>query len=858
MKLFALFLLTLFSINIDAYNCSSNVQDDFEEFFSLYNANKYDDAASILLNIEKELTNPKSDFQAEKYVRAMYLLSNLYSKQNMIKQSEEVIVRAEGTMNLHGMVQSPLMRYLLLSRGLLYFLIGDTNDAKLKLLEAKDLFEKENNCKTIEYISCLYNLGCIYNKTGMFWFSNILLNKALEIVDDICSIANNDTPEVCKLFYINIKNGIALNYDEMGDYEQSLNIRNDIINFAQKNQLLESAGSVIMNLINTEVKRGNYQIALEYLHILNDFNWDYMTKDGVYENFFFPLYFLNDKQRILDLLEQYIIFTKTNLKSIFLTYSESERENYVYEKGERLNFFTNALCLKYQTDELIKMSFDNSLFTKTMMTSFYKFLNNYAKNSPSECIRGKYQNLVDLKKEITKKNLPNDTYVQNVEKIKVLEHEIVSSIENYKDMFDDSQLSWENIKNCLAEGEVAIEFNLFPELITENRSINPYYGALIVSPSKDYPIFVKLCEQEKLNAILRRGNKTEAQFIDELYDLTNDKLYNYIFKPIEKYLKDCKTLFFSPVGKLNKINLQAVAGNGERLMDRYKMIEVSSTAKLLERQKGKMIQDYSRAYVVGGVDYNEGIEEMALEANKYADYLPHFDLATRSSYRGIWDNIPGTLCEAESIDSLLHAHNIESVLLKNNSANEESFKQLDGNSPEIIHVATHGFFYEKKEESSSHFFDNIKSYTLKGFPMKYSGLLFAGANNVWTGKMLPEQIEDGILTAEEISHLDLTNTKLAVLSACDTGLGEIDNVDGVYGLQRGFKMAGVETIMMSLWKIPDEATSVLMVEFYKNLTCGKSKQQSLKDAQKHLRQVENGKYDKPEYWASFIMLDGLN
>ena len=291
MKLFALFLLSLLSINIDANNCSLKVQDDFAEYYSLYYASKYDAAASILLNIEKKLINPKSVFQAEKYVRAMYLLSDLYAKQNMIKQSEEVIVRAEGTMDLHGMGQSPLMRYLLLGRGLLFLLIGNTNDAKQKLLEAKELFEKENNCKTVEYISCLYNLGYIYHKTDMFWFSNILFNKTLEIVDDICPIANKDTPEVCKLFYINIKNGMALNYDEMGDYEQSLNIRNDIINFAQKNQLLESAGSVILNLIYTETKRGNYKIALEYLYILNDFNWDYMTKDVAYENFFIPLYF---------------------------------------------------------------------------------------------------------------------------------------------------------------------------------------------------------------------------------------------------------------------------------------------------------------------------------------------------------------------------------------------------------------------------------------------------------------------------------------------------------------------------------------------------------------------------------------
>lgn len=106
--------------------------------------------------------------------------------------------------------------------------------------------------------------------------------------------------------------------------------------------------------------------------------------------------------------------------------------------------------------------------------------------------------------------------------------------------------------------------------------------------------------------------------------------------------------------------------------------------------------------------------------------------------------------------------------------------------------------------------------------------------------------------------MDFSNTNLAVLSACDTGLGILDDVDGIYGLQRGFKMAGVESLIMSLWKVDDEATKILMVEFYKNLMSGKTKLQSLRDAQKYLRQVEGGKYDEPKYWASFILLDGLD
>lgn len=842
-------------ISINAHINSDFPQKDFEEFFSLYNENKLDSAASVLLNIEKELTNTNSEFQAKEYIQAMYLLSNLYSKQNLIKESEDVIARAESKMHQHGLGESTLMRYLFLNKGVLRILIGDINEAKTNMLKAKSLFEKENDCNTIEYISCIYNLGYIYNKMGYFWYSNQLLTRALRVIDEIYSI--EDYPDACKSFYIKIMNAISLNYDEMGDYEQALKTRYEVIDYAELNRLSDSIHDVILNILYAEGKRGNYQIALKYLHTLDDFNWQYMEKDYAYGNFFFPLYFLDDA-RIFDLIKEYIIFTKRNLTSVFLTFSESEREQFVYERGEMLNFYTNALCLKYQTRELVKQSYDISLFTKTMITNFSKFLNSYAKNNPSDNLRKKYADLTEFKKAVTKKDLSNDIYLENVDKIKKLEREIVSSIGNYKDIFDDSKLKWENIRDCLKAGEATIEFNMFSELVTEDRAIIPYMGALIIRSDSDFPVFVRLCRQRDINAILRKGNKSDSQLIDELYNLANDELYNSIFKPIEKHLTGCKTLYFSPVDKLHKINIQAISTKGERLMDRYNLIEVSSTAILLERENDMITNELSSAFVVGGIDYNEDIEEMVLEANKYSEYSPNYDLATRSSYRGMWDNIPGTLFEAESIDSLLHNHKIESTFLKGRNANEESIKHLNGHSPDIIHIATHGFFYNKKEESSTHFFDDTKSHTGKGFPMKYSGLLFAGANNVWTGKALPNHIEDGVLTAEEISQMDLANTKLVVLSACDTGLGEIGSVDGVYGLQRGFKMAGVETIMMSLWKIPDEATSILMVEFYRNLLSGKSKHQSLKDAQKHLRQVENGKYDKPEYWASFILLDGID
>lgn len=133
----------------------------------------------------------------------------------------------------------------------------------------------------------------------------------------------------------------------------------------------------------------------------------------------------------------------------------------------------------------------------------------------------------------------------------------------------------------------------------------------------------------------------------------------------------------------------------------------------------------------------------------------------------------------------------------------------------------------------------------------WAGLMLAGGNNKWLGKFDLTNVEDGILTADEISQMDLSDTKLVVLSACETAKGKMDPVDGIYGLQRAFKIAGVRTIIMSLWKVQDEATYDLMTHFYTYLSNGIERHEALWKAMMIIKE----KYKDPYYWASFIMLD---
>jgi CHAT domain-containing protein len=216
--------------------------------------------------------------------------------------------------------------------------------------------------------------------------------------------------------------------------------------------------------------------------------------------------------------------------------------------------------------------------------------------------------------------------------------------------------------------------------------------------------------------------------------------------------------------------------------------------------------------------------------------------------------LEGTAAESEAIQKQLTERQIPSALYSGRAGNEESFKALDGARIAVIHLATHGFFLEDIEKN----YEALERMQRLGGgggqkaenPLLRSGLILAGANLAWQGEAL-EGVEDGILSADEIARLNLTGTRLIVMSACQTGLGDVNNSEGVFGLQRAFKLAGVETLIMSLWEVDDEATAELMTIFYEQWLSGKTKQESFKEAQRQIR----AKHTQPFYWAAFVLMD---
>jgi CHAT domain-containing protein len=145
----------------------------------------------------------------------------------------------------------------------------------------------------------------------------------------------------------------------------------------------------------------------------------------------------------------------------------------------------------------------------------------------------------------------------------------------------------------------------------------------------------------------------------------------------------------------------------------------------------------------------------------------------------------------------------------------------------------------------------MPGFRSSGNPLMRSGLAFAGANHFWSGEKVPSGMDDGILTAYEVSNMYLPATQLIVLSACETGLGEIRGSEGVFGLQRSFRMAGAKNILMSLWQIPDYQTSELMGQFYKEWFSGKAVGEAFRLAQNYMKK----EYPRqPFMWAAFVLL----
>jgi CHAT domain-containing protein len=337
-----------------------------------------------------------------------------------------------------------------------------------------------------------------------------------------------------------------------------------------------------------------------------------------------------------------------------------------------------------------------------------------------------------------------------------------------------------------------------------------------------------------------RGEKKEAA-----PQAAPASFYDTFWKPLEPVLSGVKHIYLSLDGVLNQVSLGVVPDPDDRLLsERYELRVVNSTKDLLRQRHPPA----TKAVVLIGnpaFDLEEATQRAAVRSFQKGESLVAVSPAgvvrgspSRELGGGPLKSLPATQKELEEINGLLRKQQWGVEIYSDQQALEESIKRV--RRPRVLHIATHGFFQPDQERT----FTELRGERPSGLedPMLRSGLFFAGANRTLAGQPAAPDLEDGILTAYEVTGLNLQGTELVVLSACETGLGQVAAGEGVFGLRRALQVAGAEVVLMSMWSVPDRETQELMTGFYGKWLGGKEKHAALREAQLELRETVRVRY----------------
>lgn len=398
--------------------------------------------------------------------------------------------------------------------------------------------------------------------------------------------------------------------------------------------------------------------------------------------------------------------------------------------------------------------------------------------------------------------------------------------------------TYSDVAKFLDKGEYAIEF-LRVEPVDGKAA---EYDALLLSHSSRKPLRIRLCGEDELKAALEIPQSS-------LYGIESQTLFNLVWRPLLRHIPKGGSITYSPDGLLNMFALDLASDGERRVAMTYSTHRVSSTREICRIPNHDKNLD---AVLYGGLQYEMTESEMLERSARYWDN-PHTLRGLEGIDRSGWTHLPGSGKEVEDVSAILSSYGHPVRTLEGMEGNEESFKSLSGNSPLILHLATHGFYYIKGCEIDSKYYERrLLLQGGEGGPLVRSGLVLAGGQKAWLGEPIPDKVEDGILLAEEIVELDLSGTKLLTLSACETALGDV-TPEGVAGIQAAFKRAGVGTMLVSLWKVDDDATREFMTAFYRNL-CETGYYQDAIQAARHQMQ-SSSRYSNPYYWAGFVIID---
>lgn len=478
----------------------------------------------------------------------------------------------------------------------------------------------------------------------------------------------------------------------------------------------------------------------------------------------------------------------------------TEREKYLENMIELLqNAIPFGIEAKYNEDEFTALAYECLLLTKGLLLSTEKSTETIIRENGTDEEVASITTLYQLKSHLAdllanQKSDPKEvlnTYAQ----IKTVDINLANACSQYGNNTFFASIGYEQVRNNLKEGEVLLDFADF-----KPKSKPRQYVCYEIRRDQKYPTVHYICNGAELDSLLtlenhRWGNLYSGE--------AGTDMASIIGSPLRKIIKDAITVYYVPSGIFHKLAIEAIPVEGKRLGDTCAFYRLSSARELVTENAMHLL---NTAQLYGGLTYGTDIKPLVR-----------------------------SLQEVRDISNMLNGV-MEQHTLVADKGTKESFMQMNCNAPNIIHLSTHGFYYSP---TGSH-----RPASLQGYndAMSLSGLVMSGGS-------LSSRL--GLLTANEVAQCNLSNTDIVCLASCHSGQGEVTS-EGIYGLQRAFKKAGVKTVIMNLWEASDVATQWFMTNFYLDLFNGSKDRHK---AFQYARDEARKKYSSPFYWAGFVMVD---
>lgn len=770
------------------------------------------------LRLASQTYGEKSNQYADILLRKASLLKDkgeYEASEPLFKQVLKLVESSEGanTANYAGILNN---------LGILYQSMGRLDEAKKQFEKALSIYQNATTSNPSDYVLTEENLATLYSLKGE---NEKALKLLSQTVEGNRKIYGSESPN-----YATSLHNYASQLQKLGKNEDA-------------RKLFEQALAIQKTSLGTN--HPSYANTLHNLAILAEDNKEYALADSLLNEVMrirANLYAENHPSYTSGLFSRAVLRQQMDdyenakidfdhvaqlylqqVVKYFPTLSEKEKTAF-YKKitpvFNRYKEFLLEYYVNYKKDEsVLEQLYNIQIATKAILLNSVNKTRERILSSGNSQLINDFNEWRSLKEQLatyytySKSKLQDDNI--NVEQLEELandkEKRLSESSELFANEFDKRQLKWEDIKNTLSDDQVAIE------LMRVDRNPNEKldsvtYIALAISPRFDYPQLVIYPNGDKLESRYMYAYTNSIQFKRE-----DSYSYNVFWKPLKTVTDGFQTVFLSPDGVFNKVNANSLfdVSINKFLNQEINVHYISSTRDLLD--KHKMFTN-NQAVLIANPYYPNAELVSAQETQRSFDF-------------GIIASLPGTQKEVEFIGDLMRQKGWQVQLNEEKSATKENVLNA---SPKLLHVAAHGFFLTGGK-ADAEFLEN---------PLFRSGLLLtgAGSNN--------SSSNEGILTAYEVMNMSLENTELVVLSACETALGDVQNGEGVYGLQRAFIVAGAETLIMSLWKVDDTATQKLMSLFYSYWLNGMDKHEALQKAQIEIQK----EYKSPYYWGAFIMI----